>query len=144
MGQAYLEAKKAYKKNEVPVGTVIVRDGEIIGRAHNLVETRIDATAHSELLAIQEALKTVGNKFLLDCQLYTTLEPCSMCAGAIVLARLSHVFYGAYDEKRGFFGSVEDISQSPAVNHRPKVISGLMESECSALLSEFFAQLRKT
>ncbi len=136
------EAKKAASLGEIPVGAVIVRAGKIIASAHNLREKNQNALHHAEVLAIDAACKTLGTWRLSDCDLYVTLEPCPMCAGAIVNARLRTVCYGAKDPKAGCMGSLCDITALP-FNHRPQVISGLLEEECAALLSDFFENLRK-
>lgn len=137
------EAKKSLKSGDVPIGAVIVKDNEIIARAHNEVEKRNDATAHAELLALQKAIKKVGYKHLLDCSLFTTLEPCPMCAGALVLARVKTVVFSAKDPKSGAGGSVLDILSNPALNHRIEVISGILEATSSKLLKDFFSNLRQ-
>jgi tRNA(adenine34) deaminase len=126
----------------VPVGAVIVRDGEIAGAGHNERELRQDPTAHAELLAIREAARALGSWRLLECVLYVTLEPCAMCAGAIVLARLPRVIYGASDPKAGAAGSILDVLGEPRLNHRPEVGSGLLADESAALLRNFFGSRR--
>ncbi len=136
------EAKKAYDLGEIPVGAVIVKDGEIIASAHNLREQNQNALHHAEILAIDAACKKLGTWRLSDCDLYVTLEPCPMCSGAIVNARLRTVYYGAKDPKAGCMGSLCDVTALP-LNHRPHVVSGILEEECAALLSDFFADLRK-
>jgi tRNA(adenine34) deaminase len=134
-------ARKAAEWGEVPVGALIVGpDGAVLAQAHNEVETRCDATAHAELLAIRAALTQKGNKYLEGCTLYVTLEPCPMCAGAIAHARLSKLVFGAYDPKSG------GVEHGPRVlahtHHKPEIVGGVMESECAALLKDFFAQKR--
>jgi len=140
---AILESKKSLKSGDVPVGAIIVKDNKIISRAHNQIEKKGDSTAHAELLAIQKAIKKLGYKHLLDCTLYVTLEPCAMCAGAIVLARIPRVVFGATDPKTGACGSLYNIVNDKRLNHRCEVISGVLEDECSKLLKDFFKKLRK-
>jgi len=142
MAEAINEAKKALELDEVPVGAVIVRNGEIISRAYNLRETSRQATAHAELLAIQKACSHLNSWRLDNCDLYVTLEPCPMCAGAIINARIKSVYFGAYDPKGGACGSVADLFRKGNFNHAPIVYSGIMEDECETLLKEFFSKLR--
>jgi len=142
MAEAINEAKKALELDEVPVGAVIVRNGEIISRAYNLRETSRQATAHAELLAIQKACSHLNSWRLDNCDLYVTLEPCPMCAGAIINARIKSVYFGAYDPKGGACGSVADLFRKGNFNHAPIVYSGIMEEECETLLKEFFSKLR--
>ncbi|MBQ7245869.1 MAG: tRNA adenosine(34) deaminase TadA [Firmicutes bacterium] len=142
MEEALVEAKKAFELGEVPVGAVIVKDGEIIARAHNLTETSKDPTAHAEVLAIKKAAEVLGGWRLLGCSMYVTLEPCSMCAGALVWSRMENLFIGARDPKTGACGSVFNIVESGKLNHNVNVEYGLMEEECSELLKEFFRALR--
>ena len=142
MEEALVEAKKAFELGEVPVGAVIVKDGEIIARAHNLTETSKDPTAHAEVLAIKEAAEVLGGWRLLGCSMYVTLEPCSMCAGALVWSRMENLFIGARDPKTGACGSVFNIVDSGKLNHNVNVEYGLLEEECSELLKEFFRALR--
>jgi len=143
MELALAEAKKSLKTADVPIGAVIVEDNKVIAKAHNEVEKRKDATAHAELLAIKKAIRKKASKFLDKCVLYTTIEPCSMCAGAMVLARVRTVVFGARDLKAGAGGSVLNILCNPALNHRIEIIQGILEEECSHLVKEFFKQLRK-
>jgi tRNA(adenine34) deaminase len=143
MELALAEAKKSLKTADVPIGVVIVEDNKVIAKAHNEVEKRKDPTAHAELLAIKKAIRKKGSKFLDKCVLYTTIEPCSMCAGAMVLARVRTVVFGARDLKAGAGGSVLNILCNPALNHRIEIIEGILEEECSHLVKEFFKQLRK-
>jgi len=143
MELALSEAKKCLKTADVPIGVVIVEDNKVIAKAHNEVEKRKDPTAHAELLAIKKAIRKKGSKFLDKCVLYTTIEPCSMCAGAMVLARVSTVVFGARDLKAGAGGSVLNILCNPALNHRIEIIEGILEEECSHLVKEFFKQLRE-
>ncbi len=142
MRLALREAGQALKHGDVPIGAVAVRAGEVIGAGHNEREARQDPTAHAELLALREAAREVGSWRVLETVLYVTLEPCAMCAGAIVLARIPRVVYGATDPKAGAAGSVLDVLGEPRLNHRPEVAGGLLAQECGALLSEFFASRR--
>lgn len=142
MGEALRQAARAYEAEEVPVGAVIVREGRIIGRAFNQVELLKDATAHAEMLAITQAEQAAGDWRLTDCTLYVTKEPCPMCAGAIVHARLARVVFGASDTKAGAAGSVLNLLQFPSLNHRCAVTSGVREPECRRLLQSFFAEQR--
>jgi tRNA(adenine34) deaminase len=142
MRLAIREAERALDHADVPVGAVIVRDGEVAGIGHNERELRQDPTAHAELLAIREAARALGSWRLLDCVLYVTLEPCAMCAGAIVLARLPRVIYAASDPKAGAAGSVLDVLGEPRLNHRPEVAAGLLADVSSALLRDFFGSRR--
>ncbi len=141
MLEAYNEAKKAMAIGEVPVGAAIVKDGRIIALAHNLRESQSDATAHAEVLCIREASRALGGWNLHDCDLYVTLEPCPMCMGAAINARLSRVVFGAYDKKAGSAGSLINLSELP-YNHRPIIKGGVLENETAELLREFFAKLR--
>ncbi|NLY54550.1 MAG: nucleoside deaminase [Firmicutes bacterium] len=142
MREALVEAQKAYELGETPVGAVIVRGGAIIARAHNLRETRRDATAHAELLAIRQANELLGGWRLTRCTLYVTLEPCPMCAGAIVQARVPQLVFGAHDPKAGACGSVMDLVRDPRLNHQVEVCSGILADTSSQLLRRFFAELR--
>jgi tRNA(adenine34) deaminase len=135
-------ARAAAVREEVPIGAVIVADGETLAEAHNETIQRRDPTAHAELLAIHRALHRAGEDRLPFATLYVTLEPCAMCAGAIVLARIPHVVYGTADPKAGAAGSVLDVLAEPALNHRPTVLAGVLEEECAALLRGFFAARR--
>lgn len=143
MKQALKEAKKAYEKLEVPVGAVIVKDGKIIAKAHNLKETKTDTTKHAEILAIQKASKKLESWRLLDCEMYITLEPCSMCAGAIINSRIKKVYIGALDEKTGAAGSVLNLFEDYKFNHKVEVEKGVMQKECENILKDFFKMLRK-
>ncbi len=140
--QALAQARLAACKREVPVGAVVVRDGRVIARAHNEIVARRDPTAHAELLAIQRAAKKLHNERLTGCSLYTTLEPCPQCAGAIVLARLDEVVYGAADPRAGAAGSLVNLVQHPGLNHRARVRGPVMTRECGALLRKFFQARR--
>jgi tRNA(adenine34) deaminase len=135
-------AAEAVKRNEVPIGALIVREGSIVAAATNRTVRDQDATAHAELLAIREASSKLDRWRLDDCTLYVTLEPCAMCAGGIVLSRLKRVVFGAWDEKAGMAGSVEDLLRHPRLNHRPEVRAGVLAEECAALLGEFFKEHR--
>lgn len=143
MAQALVEGKKAYKKGEIPVGAVLVKDGKVIAKAHNLVESKKNPTHHAEILLINKGVEILKEKWLLGCDVYVSLEPCAMCAYALVLARVRSITFGAYDKKRGFCGSVGNIPQHPGANHKIKVYPGVLEEESSALISAFFQDLRK-
>ena len=143
MNEALKEAKKAYKKLEIPVGAVIVKDGEIIARAHNVKEEKNDATKHAEILAIQKASKKLETWRLNDCEMYVTLEPCSMCAGAMIQARLKKVYIGTMDEKTGACGSVLNLPKDYKFNHNVDVEYGVCKEECEKILKDFFKELRK-
>jgi len=142
MRLALREAEHALEHDDVPIGAVAVHAGEVIGAGHNEREVRQDPTAHAELIALREAARAVGSWRVLETVLYVTLEPCAMCAGAIVLARVPRVVYGAADPKAGAGGSVLDVLGEPRLNHRPEVAGGLLAPACGALLSEFFAARR--
>ena len=142
MRRALEEARGALARGDVPVGAAIVRRGELLAAAANRTVADGDATAHAEVLAIRGASRAHGSWRLDDCTLYVTLEPCAMCAGALVLSRMERVVFGAWDEKAGMSGSVEDLLRHPRLNHRPQVRGGVLEAECGALLSEFFAERR--
>ena len=144
MGEALRQAAKAYEMGEVPVGAVIARDGRVVGRAFNQVELLKDATAHAEMLAITQAEEAAGDWRLTGCTLYVTKEPCPMCAGAIVHARLTRVVFGASDPKAGAAGSALNLLQFATLNHRCDITGGVRESECRALLQSFFAEQRAT
>ncbi|MFM9281980.1 tRNA adenosine(34) deaminase TadA [Paenibacillus jiagnxiensis] len=143
MNQAILEANKAEAIGEVPIGAVIVKNGEIIGRGYNLRETTSDATAHAEIIAIKQASESLGAWRLLDCRLYVTLEPCPMCAGAIVQSRIPTVIYGTPDPKAGCAGTLMNLLQEPRFNHRTEVIQGVLQPQCATLLTDFFRKLRR-
>ena len=135
-------AREAVKRNEVPIGAVVVRNGSILAAATNRTIRDQDPTAHAELLAIREASSKLDSWRLDDCTLYVTLEPCAMCAGAIVLARIKRVVFGAWDEKAGMAGSVGDLLRHPRLNHRPEVRAGVLADECGRLLEDFFRAQR--
>jgi tRNA(adenine34) deaminase len=142
MRLALREAERALEHDDVPIGAVLVHDGEVIGAGANERELRGDPTAHAEVLALREAAGRLGSWRLLDCMLYVTLEPCAMCAGAIVLARVARLVYAAPDPKAGMAGSVLDILGEPRLNHRPEVAGGLLADDAAELLRDFFATRR--
>ena len=144
MKQALKEAEKAYKKLEVPVGAVIVKDGTIIARGYNQKETKKDTTKHAEIIAIQKASKKLGSWRLIDCEMYVTLEPCSMCAGAIINSRIKKIYIGTKDEKTGAVGSVLNLLEDYEFNHKVEIESGIMQKECEKILKDFFKELRKS
>lgn len=143
MEAALLEAEKSYQLGEVPVGAVIVKEGQIIGRGFNQKESTNDATAHAEIIAIKEACKTLGSWRLDDCSMYVTLEPCPMCAGAILEARIKRVYIGAESDKSGAAGTVVDILNNSYLGSKTEVYFGIMEEECKTLLKDFFENLRE-
>ena len=143
MKEALKEAKKAYKKLEIPVGAVIVKDGKIIARGHNLKETKEDTTKHAEIIAIQKASKKLSEWRLIDCEMYVTLEPCSMCAGAIIQSRIKKIYIGTLDEKTGAVGSVLNLFEDYTFNHKVEVETGILKTDCENILKEFFKELRK-
>lgn len=143
MKEALKEAKKACEKLEVPVGCVIVKDGKIIARAHNQKEIKQDTTRHAEILAIQKASKKLNSWRLIDCEMYVTLEPCSMCAGAIINSRIKKLYYGTQDEKTGAVGSVLNLFEDYKFNHKVEIENGIMQKECEKILKDFFKKLRK-
>jgi tRNA(adenine34) deaminase len=142
MGVSIEAAQAAARSGEVPVAAVIVRGGKQIALAANQTVASADPSAHAEMLAIREAAGVLGDWRLTGCTIYVTLEPCAMCAGAIVLARMHRVVFGAWDEKAGMAGSVGDLLRHPALNHQPQVKAGVMEEECGAVLKEFFDERR--
>jgi len=142
MRLALREAARALEHDDVPIGAVLAREGEVLAAAHNERELRQDPTAHAEILALREAARIAGSWRVLEAVLYVTLEPCAMCAGAVVLARTPRVLYGASDPKAGACGSVLDVLGEPRLNHRPAVAGGLLARECGELLSAFFASRR--
>ena len=143
MKEALKESKKAYEKLEVPVGAVIVKDGKIIARAHNLKETKKDTTKHAEIIAIQKASKKIESWRLIDCDMYITLEPCSMCMGAIINSRIRKIYIGAMDEKTGACGSILNLNDDYTFNHKVEIELGVMKNECEDILKRFFKELRK-
>jgi tRNA(adenine34) deaminase len=143
MGVALREAKKAADRGEVPIGALVVKDGVVIGRGYNRRESSFDPTAHAEMIAIRRAAKRLGSWRLTGATLYVTLEPCLMCMGGIILARLDRVVFGCHDPKGGAAGSLYDVSDDPRLNHRVELASGVRREECSAILSSFFSALRR-
>ncbi|MCX5667143.1 MAG: tRNA adenosine(34) deaminase TadA [Candidatus Omnitrophica bacterium] len=142
MSEALKEAEKAFDSDEVPVGAVIVYDGRIIARAHNQIKLLKDPTAHAEMIAITQAASYLGSERLINTSMYVTIEPCSMCAGALVLARVKRLVYGAGDPRTGACGSVFNITDNKKLNHRIKVEKGVLEKECAGSLREFFSKKR--
>jgi tRNA(adenine34) deaminase len=142
MREALRQAQKAYAAAEVPVGAVVVREGKIIGRAHNQVELLKDATAHAEMLALTQAEAAIGDWRLMDCDLYVTKEPCAMCAGAIVHTRIRRVIFGCADLSAGAAGSMMNLLQMPTFNHRCEITWGVLQEECAAILQDFFRKRR--
>jgi tRNA(adenine34) deaminase len=142
MRLALREAERAPDHDDVPIGAVIVKDGELVGSGHNERELRSDPTAHAEMIALREAARTLSSWRILEAVIYVTLEPCAMCAGAIVLGRVPRVVFGASDPKAGAAGSVLDVLAQPQLNHRPQVQGGLLAEECGDLLRAFFADRR--
>ena len=142
MARAYMLAEQAFDEGEVPVGAIVVYDGQIVGKGFNQVERLNDPTAHAEMIAISAAAETLSSKYLHDCTLYVTLEPCSMCAGASVWSKLGTLVFGASDAKAGGCGSIFNIASNDKLNHQVKVIQGIMEAECEALLKDFFKDKR--
>lgn len=142
MKSALEEAKKSITHNDVPIGCIITLDDKIIAKSHNMVEKRKNSNAHAEILAINKAINIIGEKYLTEATLYSTLEPCPMCAGAIVLAKIKRLVFGAYDLKSGACGSVLNIINNKDLNHRVEFISGIMQKECSELISDFFKKIR--
>ena len=143
MQEALKEAKKAYDKLEVPVGCVIVKDGKVISKGHNIKETKKDTTKHAEIIAIQKASKKLDSWILLDCDMYVTLEPCSMCAGAIINSRIKKIYIGALDEKTGVAGSVFNLFEDYTFNHKVEIEKGILKEECEKIIKDFFKELRK-
>lgn len=144
MLQALKEAEKARNKGETPVGAVVVRNGRIIARGHNEKEMKNDSTLHAEMTAIRRASRKLGSWRLTDCDLYVTLEPCTMCAGAIIQSRIRTLYIGTSDLKAGAAGSVIDVFRVDAFNHRVDVVWGVLEDKCSAILKDFFRELRQS
>ena len=143
MIEAIEEAKKAASKGEVPIGAVVVRDGEIIARDHNRMHELGDPTAHAEMLAIREAAKVMGGWRLVGCSMYVTVEPCSMCAGAMVWARIDDLYIGTMDERAGACGSVVNLLDQDSFNHKVNIHTGIMQEECADIITDFFKQIRK-
>ena len=142
MREALKQAELAFAQDEVPVGGVIVREKQILARAYNQVERLKDPTAHAEMLAITQATNFLGTKWLNECTLYVTIEPCSMCAGALVLARVKRVCFGAADLKAGACGSILDVLRERKLNHRPEIKGGILAKDCSEIMTEFFRRQR--
>ncbi|MFN3344677.1 MAG: tRNA adenosine(34) deaminase TadA [Chloroherpetonaceae bacterium] len=143
MSLALREAEKAFEKDEVPVGAVVLdSNGSVVGRGFNQTEMLGDATAHAEMIALTAAMATMESKYLQDCTLVVTLEPCPMCAGAILLAKVGRVVFGSYDAKMGAAGTLFNLLENPKLNHRVELIGGIMEEKTTALLKEFFAKAR--
>lgn len=142
MKEALKEAKKALLIDEVPIGCVIVKDGKIIARGHNERETKQDATSHAELKTLQKACKKLKSWRLIGCDIYVTLEPCIMCAGAIIQSRIENVYFGAYDLKGGAFGTSINVLDAKNINHKPNIFGGILEDSCSQLLKDFFKNKR--
>ena len=143
MREALKEAKKAFNKEEIPVGAIIVKDGKIIARAHNIKETSKNATGHAEILAIQKACKKLDSWRLLNCEMYVTLEPCSMCAGALINSRISKIYIGTDDEKTGACGSKLNLLENYKFNHIVQVEKYILKEDCSKILKDFFKYLRE-
>ena len=143
MKEALVQAQKAYKKNEVPVGAVIVKNGKIIAKAYNKKEYKNDTTNHAEILAIKKASKKLKSWRLTDCEMYVTLEPCSMCAGALIQCRISKVYIGAMDAKTGACDSVLNLLEDYTFNHKVEIETGILKQECESILKQFFKELRK-
>jgi len=144
MNQAIREAEKAFKEKEIPVGAVVVHDNQIVGRGHNMRERLNDPTAHAEIIAITSAAATLNTWRLENCILYVTLEPCAMCAGAIINARIPRIVYGAYDKQAGMCGSIDNLCVMNLLNHRAVVKGGVEENKCQSILNTFFANVRST
>ena len=142
MKAAIKEAMKAQNIDEVPIGCVIVKDGKIIARGHNKREKEQDVTSHAELKTLQKACKKLKSWRLVDCDIYVTLEPCLMCAGAIIQSRIANVYFGAYDTKGGAFGSSINVLDAKNINHRPNIHGGILEEECSQILKDYFKKKR--
>lgn len=143
MREALKEAGKAFKKGEVPIGAVLVLNGKVIGRGHNLKETSANPIAHAEIIAIKKAAERLGAWRLLNSTIYVTLEPCLMCMGALIQARVKRLVFGSYDPKAGACGSVYDVSNDKRLNHRIEVATGAMSGECEKILKDFFKDLRR-
>ncbi len=142
MESAFKEAEQAFKRKEVPIGAVIIHDNRIIGRGYNQIESLRDPTAHAEIIAITAAASQLNNHRLADCTMYVTIEPCAMCAGAIVLARIPTLVYGAADLKAGACGTLYNIVQDERLNHRVELVRGILEAKCGGILKDFFSKVR--
>ena len=143
MFEAILEAKKAANESEVPVGAVVVKEGEVVARSHNLTEKNQNPTHHAEILAINNALLTLGTKNLAGCELYVTLEPCAMCIGACALSKISKVYFGAYDTKSGACGGKCDVLREGCFDYKTEIYGGIEETECKKILTDFFEKMRR-
>lgn len=143
MKEALKEAKKAYEKEEIPVGAIIVKDGKVIARAFNVKEQKNDTTKHAEIIAIQKASRKLNSWRLIDCEMYVTLEPCAMCAGALIQSRIKKVYIGTMDEKTGACGSVFNLLEDYEFNHKVEFETGILKEECQTILKDFFRNLRK-
>ncbi len=143
MREALKQAELAFKKDEVPIGAVITHQGKVISRAHNQVEMLKDPTAHAEMIAITQATAFLSSKWLNECTLYVTIEPCSMCAGALVLSRIGKIVFGAFDPKTGACGSIVNIASHPKLNHMIETQQGILVNECSSIITEFFRKKRQ-
>lgn len=137
------EAKKAFLLDEVPVGAVVVKGGRVIASSHNSREIMKDATCHAEIIAIKEACRTLGGWRLVDCDMYVTLEPCPMCTGAMVNARIRRIIFGAFEPRAGACGSIMNIAEDSRLNHRIEIVPGILEAECQKLMKDFFREKRK-
>ena len=144
MKEALKEARKAYNKLEVPVGAVIIKDGQVIARAHNLKETKKDTTKHAEIMAIEKASKKLDSWRLTGCEMYVTLEPCTMCAGALIQSRIDKVYIGTMDYKTGACGSILNVLEDYKFNHKVEYETGILKEECENILQDFFKELRKS
>lgn len=144
MDIALSEAKKAYKKGEVPVGALIIKDDKIISKAHNTIQKNSNVLNHAEIVAINKAIKKLNSKYLFDCELYVTLEPCPMCAGAILLSKINKVYIATKDPKSGYAGTIHDTLNDKYLNHKTEVHFGIREEESSQLLKTFFKELRNS
>jgi tRNA(adenine34) deaminase len=144
MNQAFREAEQAYDEGEVPIGAIVVFENKIIGKGHNSIENLQDPTAHAEIIAITAAADHLGSRRLLNTKMYVTVEPCPMCAGAIVQARIPILVYGAADPKAGACGTLFNVVQDERLNHKVELISGILENKCSLIMSDFFRKLRET
>jgi tRNA(adenine34) deaminase len=144
MNQAFREAEIAYDEGEVPIGAIVVFENKIIGKGHNSIENLQDPTAHAEIIAITAAADHLGSRRLLNTKMYVTVEPCPMCAGAIVQARIPILVYGAADPKAGACGTLFNVVQDERLNHKVELISGILENKCSLIMSDFFRKLRET
>ena len=142
MKEAIKEAKKAELIDEVPIGCIIVKNDKVIARAHNVRETKQNPTGHAEIIAINKASKKLNSWRLEECDIYITLEPCIMCAGAIIQSRIRNVYFGAYDLKGGAFGSSINVLEAKNINHHPEIISGILQNECSSIISNYFKSKR--